>query len=429
MIKNTCSDRINILSILCLFFLTHFIYVDFSISQPIALFIMLVVCAINILCNKGILCVHWSKLIILFIGSVMLIFFSLPNSRKAYDTMLFVPAIVMGMILIAMEPSDNQIFKSFKLIKIGSALIAVYVIFCKIFPDLYLNVIIPHLSIEVQTRGRSLVESGRYGVPLGGSIVFADYVFSLSLFIILADYLVNRWDFKKKIENFILIILLIVAIFFEGRRGEAITAFITIAIQAFCTLHTRRKCDFSKILKSIIVLTIVLIVIIFILVLNGAVDRFILLYEGLSNNAKGISTDITTGRTVLWDFASDQFILNPIIGIGWGNYEYKSNEMVLDFAHNNYLQILCETGVIGFALITFPIVFIFIKTKQLLHKIKLDTTSNEIKIFCSISFAIQTYFLILNFVDPSFYKVIFWVMYTISISLYAVAKNDINEIR
>jgi putative inorganic carbon (HCO3(-)) transporter len=65
-----------------------------------------------------------------------------------------------------------------------------------------------------------------------------------------------------------------------------------------------------------------------------------------------IDDETQTSRLALWQAAAQMFIEHPVLGVGYGNYKVVYSSLVsyqgnLD-AHNLYLQLLAETGVIGF---------------------------------------------------------------------------------
>ena len=66
----------------------------------------------------------------------------------------------------------------------------------------------------------------------------------------------------------------------------------------------------------------------------------------------------TRTRFKMWALALDLFRKNPVMGIGWGGYkQVYAVELYQDWqsagakylnSHNTYLQLLCETGIVGF---------------------------------------------------------------------------------
>lgn len=62
----------------------------------------------------------------------------------------------------------------------------------------------------------------------------------------------------------------------------------------------------------------------------------------------------SNGRMPLWRAAWNCFLDSPVFGNGWGSYTPAVKDAGLGYAtnaHNIYLQVLCETGIVGFVLI------------------------------------------------------------------------------
>ena len=78
------------------------------------------------------------------------------------------------------------------------------------------------------------------------------------------------------------------------------------------------------------------------------------------------ASDPTTGRTHFWGVALDVIKDHPLIGAGLGSfglaytrYDSRNGFLRLEQAHNDYLQILCDAGIIGAALGLMFIVVLF----------------------------------------------------------------------
>jgi putative inorganic carbon (HCO3(-)) transporter len=73
----------------------------------------------------------------------------------------------------------------------------------------------------------------------------------------------------------------------------------------------------------------------------------------LSTRYSTISDDSALGRFAFWDAAWGMFLSSPLIGVGYGNFgglfELPGEDIRRD-VHNIYLQLLAETGVLGFAI-------------------------------------------------------------------------------
>ncbi len=78
-----------------------------------------------------------------------------------------------------------------------------------------------------------------------------------------------------------------------------------------------------------------------------------------------LATDLETGRLPIWKAAASMVMEKPLLGHGWGTFDsliegYKAAPTGLNtrYAHNDYLQVLVESGWIGLALVGW-LLFIF----------------------------------------------------------------------
>ena len=114
-------------------------------------------------------------------------------------------------------------------------------------------------------------------------------------------------------------------------------------------------------MKNAIKLFVVLIgiVIIILAIFPEALDT---LGRFSSETANG---DVLNGRTDLWKYSFDMFKENPIFGLGYSSYtEYcYSQGYYYDYlAHNIYIQLLGEVGIVGFTLFIAFFINALIKT-------------------------------------------------------------------
>ncbi len=108
------------------------------------------------------------------------------------------------------------------------------------------------------------------------------------------------------------------------------------------------------------------------LLLGG--DESLLRGTGLQYN----EADLSNGRFHFWQIAVNVFLNNPIIGAGlnsfgmvFSQYDTWNGNFRVEQAHNDYLQILADAGILGFACI---LSFIFLLFKRSLHIIRKQTT-------------------------------------------------------
>jgi len=93
----------------------------------------------------------------------------------------------------------------------------------------------------------------------------------------------------------------------------------------------------------------------------------------ISSRIDDFSTDGGSGRFELWDHAINYFISNPLLGIGAFNfsehYGFDNDKKV--YVHNTYLEVLVESGIVGFLFyLSFLLMLIIILVKTKIHKEK-----------------------------------------------------------
>ncbi|HBL40624.1 MAG TPA: hypothetical protein DDY98_03265 [Ruminococcaceae bacterium] len=198
-----------------------------------------------------------------------------------------------------------------------------------------------------------------------------------------------------KVIGIILVLACLVALFMTGKRAVLIFALFAFAV-------TYMVCNRSSaISKAVLALTAVLggIIVIYVASLNiesigVSMDRFT---EVLNTSD---SYDISNGRFKLYGIAWDYFLSSPIFGIGWREFSrrvvvfYHQDDAFRD-THNVFLQLLCETGIVGF------LVFIALFTTALILTIRLILKYNRGELVLSdsdrfglvFSLSAQIYFL------------------------------------
>lgn len=76
-------------------------------------------------------------------------------------------------------------------------------------------------------------------------------------------------------------------------------------------------------------------------------------------------TDLETGRLPIWRAAMAMALDHPVLGHGWGSFNflidgYRDTPTGLDtsYAHNDYLQVFAETGIVGLAFVLWLLVLL-----------------------------------------------------------------------
>lgn len=232
--------------------------------------------------------------------------------------------------------------------------------------------------------------------------------FALSL---IGAFLFSRTKKNKK-RYAILIILALVATLLTSKRAHTLFLAVTFIIVYF--LANWKENAFKTMLKIVSIVIVAYFAIIFIVnyipALSTVFSRFLTIGQD----------DQTLTRFVMWEYAYDMFTTEPIYGIGWGAYRYRFSSLNMyegaANAHNIYLQLLAETGVIGFAL------FIWAAFRGLKGSIYMMINANKLrldyneKIIATFSCTFQIFLLLYGLTGNPIYDFCF-IYYMISVAM------------
>ncbi|MGX2960664.1 O-antigen ligase family protein [Peribacillus sp. JNUCC 23] len=167
--------------------------------------------------------------------------------------------------------------------------------------------------------------------------------------------------YLKGLKHSIGFILCVITSLLTFSRGGIVALLLVVLLYVILA-------DFSKKLKMMTV-SLLCLVVIFTAGSFIQVDFNQIIHSRITD----FSTDGGSGRFELWVQAINYFMSHPLLGIGAFNfsdyYEFEHNEKL--FVHNTFLEVLVESGIIGFLLyFSFLIMLLitFIRTK--LHKEK-----------------------------------------------------------
>lgn len=195
---------------------------------------------------------------------------------------------------------------------------------------------------------------------------------------------------KSKYVFYISIALLLIAVFFTGKRSLSLIAVIVPLMIWFFASKKRGGKIF------VIVSIFLLISIVYYFVLPYLFDHFNLFFfkrlqESFYDVKTGDSTSLTTGRDYFWNLAIKVWKANPIFGIGATNFiDYTGSHTDV---HNSYLQILCEQGIFGFTFYIIALLTSIVYTIKLLDIVS-DT---NLRAYLKVSLASQLIYALYSF--------------------------------
>ena len=231
--------------------------------------------------------------------------------------------------------------------------------------------------------------NGLHGFTYNGGTTAQLIMFGL-IALVFSDKIQLPRFFQKKYMLWTLFLLMIVSIFFTGKRTLSILSVVIPAMVYFLSQGSELK----RFLLLIIGFIFVIFLYNFLLpVLMNSSHLFVMgrITETISEAQSG--RDITTGRILLWDMAIKAWLDNPLLGVGVGNYrEYTG---AFTSTHNVYLQVLCEQGILGFIPYVVALFTLLIKTIRLVGR----TNNTELKSYLQMSLAFQLVYILDGFTE------------------------------
>ena len=287
--------------------------------------------------------------------------------------------------------------------------VSVFVGLTILITTIYPNIFIDHFSFLLPTtsgRMEMYLSELRQGIYSGILFERAYAAFSLNIGLccFISDYFSNKKISKVKILGFIVILI---SLFCTGKRTLFIIPIISFIVLSI--LNNKNKNITLTLLKVIPIILIIAIVVI------NFVPSSRIVFERLSFD-KNETMNIRTES--YWNYAIDMFSDKPVLGHGISTYaSYLSNfrSDQLYYAHNIYIQIAGELGIIGLIIV---LVFFILNYLLNLRLLKYGKLGDRNLLLINFSICIQNLFLIYGLTgNPMYYfSQLFFYLLTISIS-------------
>jgi O-antigen ligase len=181
---------------------------------------------------------------------------------------------------------------------------------------------------------------------------------------------------EKQLLGIFAAILMSLAIIFTGSRGGLLSFFGVLIFVVVAHILNKDETETENPKNKFAIIggsfILVLVLIFGVLYLGGSdsLMRSVGIGEGLKE-------DFSTGRFHIWQIALQIIRDYPIFGVGldafgvaYTKYDTSNGSMAIFRAHNDYLQILADAGIIGFACVIGFIVLLFKKGLPIMSKSK-----------------------------------------------------------
>lgn len=333
-------------------------------------------------------------------------------AANVLDFSLFVMGILL-ILLVRLEEDNNKTL--YAIVSVVAVINAVCVFIQAIdhtfFLPLLRNILAPGMyEYYIKILGKSYLS--------GCNAIVGDTAgFLLNGIGIFICCIIARDAKKMKLSAYILMAILAGALLFTGKRSQLLCGLVVTILLYILSGKSTKK--FKRIAASLLVLgAAYLLIDILVSIFPSAytISRMLDSINGLL-----LGEDVSSGRSTLYRYAIEQFQSAPIFGIGWKEFNQLSTSLYnyssTHYVNNDYLQILCETGLVGFICIFAPM-FAF------LHKsLKAFAVINnapglyapETRMAILYSLFIQLYYLMYLFLENPLYNRSFFFMYILSV--------------
>lgn len=220
---------------------------------------------------------------------------------------------------------------------------------------------------------------------------------------------------KKRfsVKDVIFFVTLLSGLFFTAKRGP--TLFTVIAFMAVLYVSASDENRHNVRLILLLLSAVGIGMLIVSAPLLSAIPIVAKFAQSIERAFAGM--DITSGRSNLYVLALRLFGTSPLTGIGWGKFK-TFNPGNLE-THNVYLQLLCETGIIGFIIFVSLLVISWVIAKKAYAGL-LDLpekATDPWKNLLFFSFAYQSFFLLYSLTGNPLYDNFAIIVYGFSCAI------------
>lgn len=333
------------------------------------------------------------------------------TESNRYQLMLYI--LIVSFVFLTRNKTDYFIDCE-KIILVFAITYAFTVILQWKFPKSFNSMIIPLFSdwnkeyiIKIFTDGYYMGLNNLVGDTAG-------YLVMGILFVVSA-YLERMYVKKSRV---IILGILLFALLLTGKRAHI--AFVFLACAALMILRNRNEQmvkRFLKITGGLVLFLVLAAICLLVFPKLPVIVRFKKTYENLL-----IGKSIGSGRDQLYRYALELFRENYLFGIGWDIFPKLTVEQ-MGYAskhdvNNSYLQLLCETGIIGTFIFLMPMFASFFNNIKLLKKwvmkqVYMDPFDIRMLIYCC---GYQIFFWLYCLTESPIYDTVYLYMYFITMA-------------
>ncbi len=311
-------------------------------------------------------------------------------------------AVLLLLVCIYVEDCHKPLMQLITVFTMEHVFFTWFFYFC---PNLYKNHIIP-LFPEFEYE---LTWQFEHNQAAGFTMHYSTNGIYLAVGVIAFFALLLGAQGKKKIPFAVLSVLTMSTLFLTGKRGHLLFVVAALFLVYFIL-------NFKKVKKVLLTSGAVLGVgIVLVLILSLFIPDILTPFTRFFSEA-----DVTNGRIPLYQLALDEFFEHPVFGNGWGSYKYAFDAS--DIAgtrgnmdtHNVYLQLLSESGIVGFGVFVSIFIYVLVTNIRLIHSEKREPCNLTLLIF---ALGMQLFFLMYCITGNPLYDVQILFIYVFACSI------------
>lgn len=225
-------------------------------------------------------------------------------------------------------------------------------------------------------------------------------ILGIGLIVLALQLLYYRKRINNKYYRFFILVLLLVnvyALFLTSKRSQFFGALIAITLVYI--LYSNKNVT-KRLASTMVIIAFLYWAYIFLLPRIPGLGTIAAKMDNLTTSNAGL----LNGRLGLWQRAIDMFMSSPILGHGFGSYSDYASETVAitTSAHNYFLQIAAELGVVGLVLYIVAFISGVVSNYQIMKMaIKGKWSDTRAGLFLSIALAVQIFVLIYSMTSTS----------------------------
>lgn len=225
------------------------------------------------------------------------------------------------------------------------------------------------------------------------------------------------WKMINKSKNKLIylgLLLLLVPLLLTGKKGILVCMLVTLAI-SMLTLYGSRK-QWMRGIGFVLVLILLMVMITITAINHPEIEIFNRLNKFINLIIGGGSFD--SGRTDIYRMAIQEWESNYLFGIGWRHFNALTTAKYgMSYNHEvncDYLQWMCETGIVGFVLSIIPVLIMAFRTAYVGRIIVRKSKSNTDQWDLMFAIYIQYFTVIYAFVEIPFFDIVYFSIYILS---------------